>query len=318
MQGLILVDPPFQAKGVQFATPHVPIAQADGSIPHEVQKWLSSDNSWQERLYWGAETLRPPTSIREPLVATLAHELSASDERRTQVLQNPFTALHSLYQAVASEWLLVDEYVGRELNTIAFVLEHGDQKLHTLQAFLRDLFAMKRRWSRYTELAQDALRQCEEHGRPLWRYTTKSATAATSSATTSPSLVAQDFQHVLSRLALTRARIESNTAVLLALVAIGEAEQSLADGQGITRLTRIAAVFLPFSTVAAIMAIPKDYLGPGGAEFWIYWLISIVVMVASLWLAGGTAAVNARAIRRKLMTRCKGKKAARRKGQVVV
>jgi hypothetical protein len=318
VQGLILVDPPFQAKGVQFAAPHAPIAQADRALPSEIQRWVGCDKSWQLRLYWGAETLLPPTSIRAPLVSILARELSASVERRVQVLHNPFAALHGLYQAVASEWLLVDEYVGRELETIAFVLEHGAQKLHTLQAFLQDLFAMKRRWSRYTELAQDALRQCEEHGRPLWRPTTKSDTTSTSNATTPPSLVVQDFQHVLSRLTRTRVRIESNIAVLLALVSISEAEQALADGQGITRLTRVAAVFLPFSAIAAIMAIPKEYLGPGGAGFWIYWLVSIVVMVASLWLAGGTAAANARAVGRRVRTRWKGQRAARRKGRVVV
>jgi len=262
--------------------------------------------------------LLPPTSIRASLVSTLARELPASVERRAQVLHNPFAALHCLYQTVASEWLLVDEYVGRGLGIIAFVLEHGTQKLHTLQAFLRHLFAMKRRSIRYTELAQDALRQCEEYGRPLWRSTTKSATAATSNTTTSPSLMVQDFQHVLSRLARTRARIESNIAVLLALVSISEAEQTLADGQAITRLTRVAAVFLPFSAVAAIMAIPKDYLGPGGAGFWIYWLVSIVVMGASLWLAGGTPAANSRAVGRRVRTRWKGKRAARRKGRVVV
>ncbi len=303
LQGLILVDPPFQAEGIQFATSHAPIGQADRPLPREIQHWLGSENSWRHRLYWGAETLPPPCSIRAPLVSILAHELSASAERRAQVLHDPFVALHGLYQAVASEWLLVDEYVGRELETIAFVLEHGAQKLDTLQAFLRDLFSMKRRWSRYMELARDALRQCEERGRPLWRSTTTNTTAAaTSDATTSPSLVVQDFQHVLYRLACTRTRIESNIAVLLALVSISEAEQTLADGQGITRLTRVAAVFLPFSAVAAIMAIPKDYLGPGGAGFWIYWLISTVVMAASLWLAGGTAAANARAVARTVRT----------------
>ncbi len=231
---------------------------------------------------------------------------------------DPFAALHGLYQAIASEWLLVDECVGRELETIAFVLEQGTQKLYTLQAFLRDLLAMKRRSGIYTELAHDALRQCEQHGQPLWRSKSKRVSAPASNATTPPSLSVQDFQHVLSRLARTRARIENNIAVVLALVSIGEAEQTLADGQSITRLTRVAAVFLPFSAVAAIMAIPKDYLGPGGAGFWIYWVVSFVVMAASLWLAGGTAATNARAVRRKVRTRWKGTRAGREKRRVVV
>lgn len=252
------------------------------------------------------------------LVSILAGELSASAERRAQVLHNPFAALHGLYQVVASEWLLVNEYVEQELETISFVLEHGVQRLHSLQAFLRELFAMKRRWSNYTELAQDALRQCEEHGRPSWRSPTKSGADASSNAITPPPLVVQDFQHVLCRLSRTRARIESNIAVLLALVSISEAEQKLADGQGIKRLTRVASVFLPFNAVAAIMAIPKDYLGPGGTGFWIYWLVSTVVMVVSLWLAGGTAAANARAAGRRVRTRWKGKRGARRQGWVVV
>ncbi|KAF7509306.1 hypothetical protein GJ744_008200 [Endocarpon pusillum] len=164
--GLILVDPPFQATGVQFTAPHAPITQADGALSTEIKRWLGSDKRWRHRLYWSAETLPPPISIRAPLVSILARELSASVERRAQVLHSPFTALQGLYQAVASEWLLVDEYVGRELETIAFMLEHGEQKLHTLQAFLKDLFAMKRRWTRYMELVQDTLRQCKNRAGP--------------------------------------------------------------------------------------------------------------------------------------------------------
>ena len=318
VQGLILVDPSFQAQGAEFQAPNPSTAHADGVIPREIRQWLGDDKSRHHRLYWGSETLRPPASIHGPLVSILACELSGSAERRSQVLDNPFTALHGLYQAVASEWLLVDEYIGRELETIAYALEHGTQKLHVLQTFLRDLLAMKRRWSRYREFAQDALRQCEEQGRLLWRSTTKDVTVASSNTTIPPSLVVQDFQHVLSRLDRTRGRIETNIAVLLALVSISEAEQTLADGQGITRLTRVAAVFLPFSAIAAIMAIPKDFLGPGGDGFWIYWLVSIVVMVASLWLAGGTAAANARAVAKRMRTRWNREKAARRKGLVIV
>lgn len=293
--------------------PHAPIAQPGRALSREIKPWLGSEKTWRHRFYWGAETLLPPISIRVPLATILERELSASVERYTQVLHNPFTALHSLYQAVASEWLLVDEYVGRELDTIAFTLEHGAQKLHTLQTFLKDLFAMKRRWSRYTELVQDTRRQCEEQGRPSWRSSTNnSATAATTSQPTPPSLVVQDFQHVLSRLDRTRARIESNISVLFALVSVSEAEQTLANSQGITRLTRVAAIFLPFTAVAAIMSIPRDYLGLGGAGFGIYWLVSIVVMVVSLWLAGGTATANARAVGRRLRIRGRGRRVGRR------
>lgn len=298
--------------------PNAPIAQATDARPKATQKWLISDKRFRHGHYWGAETLPPPSSTRAALASTLARELSASYERRAQILCDPFAALHGLYQAIASEWLLVDECAGRELETIAFMLEQGNKKLYTLQTFLQDLLAMKRRWGRYTELAQDALRQCEQHGQPLWQSTTKREIAAAGNATSPPSLSVQDFQHVLSRLARTRARIENNIDVLLALVSIGEAEQTLADGQGITRLTRVAAVFLPFSAVAAIMAIPNDYLGPGGAGFWIYWLVSIVVMAASLWLAGGTAAANARAVRKKVRTRWKAPRAGPGKGRVVV
>ncbi len=318
MPGLILVDPSFQAQGVEFQAPKASTAQADGVMPKEIQHWHGSNKSRHHRLYWGAETLRPPASVHGPLVSILASELSDSAERRSQVLENPFTALHGLYQAMASEWLLVDDYIGRELETVAYALEHGSQKLHVLHTFLRDLLAMKRRWSRYRELAQDALRQCEEQGRLLWRSTTRNVTVASSNTTIPPSLAVQDFQYVLSRLDRTRERIETNIAVLLALVSISEAEQTLADGQAITRLTRVAAVFLPFGAIAAIMAIPKDFLGPGGDGFWIYWLVSIVLMVASLWLAGGRAAANARTAAKMMRTRWNRNEAARRKGLVVV
>ncbi len=69
---------------------------------------------------------------------------------------------------------------------------------------------------------------------------------------------------------------ERNIKLLTDLTAIKEAQQSLDENHGIARLTHIATIYLPFSTVAAILAMP-DSFAPGASGFWIYWLASMIL-----------------------------------------
>jgi hypothetical protein len=69
-------------------------------------------------------------------------------------------------------------------------------------------------------------------------------------------------------------------------VAIGEGKQGLDENHGIAILTRLAAVFLPFSTTAAVLAIPGDYAPGSGRRQWILWVVAIplTILVGVLFL----------------------------------
>ena len=92
-----------------------------------------------------------------------------------------------------------------------------------------------------------------------------------------------DFEHLqrgFSRLAEVTDR---NIKLLTDLTAIKEAQQGLDENHGITRLTHIATLYLPFSTVAAVLAMP-DGFAPGAAMFWVYWVASAVLSALVLIL----------------------------------
>lgn len=69
---------------------------------------------------------------------------------------------------------------------------------------------------------------------------------------------------------------ERNINLLTDLTAIKEAQQGLDENHGITRLTHIATIYLPFSTVAAVLAMPDNF-APGANRFWVYWVASMIL-----------------------------------------
>ena len=76
---------------------------------------------------------------------------------------------------------------------------------------------------------------------------------------------------------------DRNIKLLTDLTAIKEAQQGLEENHGITRLTHIATLYLPFSTVAAVLAMP-DGFAPGARRFWVYWVASAALSALILVL----------------------------------
>jgi Mg2+ and Co2+ transporter CorA len=64
--------------------------------------------------------------------------------------------------------------------------------------------------------------------------------------------------------------------LLTALVAIGEGEQGLDENHGIARLSFVATIFLPFTTVSTIMGMQGNN-APGSSEFWVFWVVSVLL-----------------------------------------
>jgi Mg2+ and Co2+ transporter CorA len=84
----------------------------------------------------------------------------------------------------------------------------------------------------------------------------------------------EDFIYLQVKVQKTAQRIEKNINLLTALVAIGEGKQALDENHGVARLNLLATVFLPFSTVAAILGMQGNY-APGAEIFWLFWAVSI-------------------------------------------
>jgi len=53
-------------------------------------------------------------------------------------------------------------------------------------------------------------------------------------------------------------------------------KQSLAENHGIARLSLLAMVFLPFSSVATILGMQGSF-SPGDKKFWLFWVVAIAL-----------------------------------------
>jgi hypothetical protein len=100
-----------------------------------------------------------------------------------------------------------------------------------------------------------------------------------------------DFEQVLDQMKHNERRITEcvNIATLLmsiheAGLAVEQRDISMVRNASLTFLTGITAILLPFSTIAAIMAIPGDTgLQPGGKQYWIFWVSGTVAMIMGLF-----------------------------------
>jgi Mg2+ and Co2+ transporter CorA len=131
------------------------------------------------------------------------------------------------------------------------------------------LYIYRRRCTRYHELITEAKEQCSHGGQKSWLTAIPSELALEHSKN-----IEGDFIFLQSKTERTAQRIEKNINLLTALVAIGEGKQGLDENHGISRLSLLAAIFLPFSTVAAILSMQGEY-APGQSAFWLFWAVAI-------------------------------------------
>ena len=190
-----------------------------------------------------------------------------------------FLILGDIYRLAASNWIVINEYVNRELATIEYILEKEEPTFLDLEVYLKDLYIYRRRVTRYHELITQAKEQCTARGQQSWSRDETSKLAAADAKD-----MEGDFIYLQHKVVGTSGRIEKNINLLTALVSIGEGKQALDENRGIARLSLLATVFLPFSTVATIFSIQGGY-GPGQSTFWLFWAIAIPLTVFVLGLS---------------------------------
>ncbi|KAF8852537.1 hypothetical protein BDZ45DRAFT_694993 [Acephala macrosclerotiorum] len=305
-RGIVLFDPPFEAR---------------------VEQFRKKDNS----KYRSFIRRRPPPhfsdndidhrrSYKESFEKCLQHNKHIKEGG----VPKPFVLLEDLCRIIASEWLVFNTYIERELNNIEswfeFLGEKCDEKqLHDL---LLQLMRARRRVTKYDTLVHDQLHLCPEH----WKHETPQASSCPVSGVTQAGISTtfssplQDFHQVSSHLTHNKTRISQAIKMVTSLMAVRlnslivEQNSKLAEQSGtlvqlntliskhneeiasqgetmvkqsklaearnssLAFLTLVTSLLLPFTTVAAFMAIPADSgLGPGAKRQWIYWVVSVPV-----------------------------------------
>lgn len=223
-------------------------------------------------------------SIQTAFIQHLKRNFEGSQEFVRLAKSEPFFILGDLYRIAASNWNLDNDYINRELFTIEYILEKREWTFGDLEICLKDLYVYRRRCSKYHELITESKEQCSRRGQKHWSKDHSSDLAMQHGRD-----LEEDFTFLQSRTAETINRIEKNINLLIALVAIGEGKQQLEENRGIVRLSLLATVFLPFSTVAAILGMQGSY-APDSGGFWLFWAIAVpltaLVMILSLLYDG--------------------------------
>jgi Mg2+ and Co2+ transporter CorA len=184
---------------------------------------------------------------------------------------NCFLVLGDVYRIVASNWIVLDQYINRELATIEYILEKYEPGFRQLETYLKEMYMHRRRCTKYLELIGEAKQQCHNRGQASWPRTSDQGSEIVSHLVQD---LEQDLSYMQAKTQGTAQRTEKNIQLLTALVSIGEGKQALDENHGVGRLTLLAMVFLPFSTVGTILGIHTMY-GPGQDSFWLFWAISI-------------------------------------------
>jgi Mg2+ and Co2+ transporter CorA len=165
--------------------------------------------------------------------------------------------------------MVTHEYINRELATIEYILEKEEPGIQDLETYLKDLYGYRRRYTMYYNLLGEAKQQCQRRGQQNWRRSSTSDAAIAQAKD-----LEEDFTHLQSKMQLTGQRTEKNLNLLKSLVAISEGKHSVQENHRMAQITLVAAVFLPFSTVAAILGMQGTF-APGAEAFWVFWAVAI-------------------------------------------
>ncbi|KAF2176590.1 hypothetical protein K469DRAFT_755601 [Zopfia rhizophila CBS 207.26] len=292
---IMLLDPPFRLK-----PKHGFVGQAEYRNPGLRPKMKEE--------FRGDEYKQ---SFRQAFCHLLQQRCSADKMYLSTCATDAFLVLYEGYRIIASEWLVANEYIKRELANIELRLEKTESTFQELEALLKELYRIRRRCNKYCELVTEAASQCKNRGQALWPSTQHGNAEAISLADRHARELEADFQYVLDNMTTSISRIEKNITLLMTLVSIGEGRQGLQENGGIALLTLVATIFLPSETVATVLGLQTRY-GPGANKFWVLWAVALpltllVVAISSLYPTG-SAALNqlwAKYFRPKPRTVCK-------------
>jgi Mg2+ and Co2+ transporter CorA len=216
------------------------------------------------------DDIGPHATNREALIRHLKERLSTKP-LCSLARADCFYVMGDLYQLAASNWMVINEYINREITAIEYKLEREEPIFRDLETYLKELYLHRRRITRYLELISETKEQCSKRGPRAWPQDPTSEVALEQARDWE-----EDFMNLQTWFHSTSQRMEKNIRLLTALVAIGAGKQSLVENHGIARLSLLAMVFLPFSSVAAILGMQGSF-APGDKKFWLFWVVAIVL-----------------------------------------
>ena len=215
-------------------------------LPKDLKATLSDATLLPNGHFDKFTTVDPVPLAVIPTLSRMALALNEASRKRVEESRHD-KVLRGVRSLLLKQWALVHAYVSRDLHEFQSKLQNDLPDFQLLPTLLKDLFLHRQRCIDY-----------------------KKVILKTRGITTEES---EHFKRIFDELLNT---IERQVNLLTTLVSIRETQQGIDDTHAVGRLTRIATIYLPFSTVATVLAMPDNF-APGASKFWVYWVASLIL-----------------------------------------
>ena len=203
-----------------------------------------------------------------------------------------------------SNWTNFQLYIRKHSTFLEYKLEefqetHGSKKKFTglqwLEQNIDHVNSWKRRCSHYCDYVETNLVELN---------VTPSPSLDMSTPTTNLNGSLQDWASLLGRLRMWKDRTATINSAVLNPLSILESSKFLDEARNSRLLAVLGTIFLPLSLTSSILSMGDDFL-PGNRKFWVYFAVSLPLLVLGLVFSFGTAVVAEKA--RDVKTRFKEK-----------
>lgn len=195
----------------------------------------------------------------------------------------PQVPIQALLYLVASEWLIMSEYIKTRLGQIEWEIsypEHFLARESNIDVPLKKLHIWRRLVPLYREMLNETLQgvfkfPCHTMG-TVESVKTGDHSGSSGGAINGPQsnmsgpkgVTQEEFARALSYMEEYQLRIERLTTVVTAIISIGDSRHSLEDNQNVARLTWLATFFIPLTFVSGLFSMTEDVRGLGDTFKW--------------------------------------------------
>jgi hypothetical protein len=306
----------------------------DPTIKEGTPLWYGYCN-WEATPGINADTtlVGPP---RDSLSNDLIYWAKKPDAFRTSLLNDPalttYVPVQALLHLVSAEWLIMADYIRTRLGQIEWEFcfpEHFLQEDNNLDFALKKLFIWRRLVPLYIEMLTTTLRQKSQFmcytanlissGSGLGNMKMSDASDITSTdrhnncqyplhppaSAKQRSIIAfhDDFAQALSYMEEYRQRVDSLTSGLASLVtaltSMRDSRRAMEDNKNVTRLTWLAALFIPLSFVASLFSMQDD-ISKLQESFKLYFKVAFPLTAIGLGLVFALTLLSASKVGRRI------------------
>ena len=195
----------------------------------------------------------------------------------------PQVPIQALLYLVASEWLIMSEYIKTRLGQIEWEIsypEHFLAKESNIDVPLKKLHIWRRLVPLYREMLNETLQgvfkfPCHTMG-TLELVKTSNPPGPSGAAICSPQsnmsgpkgVMQEEFTRALSYMEEYQGRIDRLTSVVTAIISIGDSRHSQEDNRNVARLTWLATFFIPLTFVSGLFSMTENIRQLGDTFKW--------------------------------------------------